>query len=104
MNRIGDFAFLLGMFLLFASLPSRTLELADLNRAAAGGMNAAQLTTAASVVAAQETTSSGVFAQGPSRRPSLGHGLDRRRVRASLSVGKKRRLTRSSPRELGEPG
>jgi NADH-quinone oxidoreductase subunit L len=33
-NRIGDFAFLLGIFTLFNAIPSRTLELSDLNRIA----------------------------------------------------------------------
>jgi NADH-quinone oxidoreductase subunit L len=46
-NRVGDFAFLLGIFLLFTSLPSRRLDFESLNRAAASGMSAAPLVTAA---------------------------------------------------------
>ncbi len=47
-NRIGDFGFLLGIFLLFSSFSPRSLEFSDLNAmAAAGAVKPGVLTTAA---------------------------------------------------------
>ncbi|HVY60332.1 MAG TPA: NADH-quinone oxidoreductase subunit L, partial [Planctomycetota bacterium] len=47
-NRIGDFGFLIGIFLLFTAFPQRTLDMQELNGLAAGhDVNSSVLTTAA---------------------------------------------------------
>ena len=49
-NRVGDFGFLLGMFLLFAVLPERTLEIAELNDLAEKGVVAPAMLSAAAIL------------------------------------------------------